>query len=310
MKKLLSVILALIMCCAVNVSADDKINLDLPLVPDDAMVIDGENSEWAWKSAANITLTGENTGTWADMDSEEHILPIDTFLLWGEKGIYVFADVTDNDPVFNGANDCFEISFNPGGLIPKEDKLQGMFFMFWPADEEGNVKCTRHNIDEESLSGIDAYDVDTKYKPTDKGWTIEALIPWHYICDEAREVYINRRLTDNLLADFEHKEGAFITATVCRLNGSEDVQYCAVYRTCTDNYGANFNTDSYNVVLNLGAAITPPESETAESVQTTDGNADNENASLPSSLIVGLCIAAAVLAVVIVVILIKRSKKK
>ncbi len=310
MKKFLSVIFIFIICCTVAVSADGKITLDLPLVPDEVMVIDGENTEWPWESAANITLTKENTGTWADMESEEHILPVDTYIMWSEKGIYVYADITDNDPVFNGANDCFEISFNPGGLIPKEDKLQGMFFMFWPADEEGNVKCTRHNIDEESLSGIDAYDVETKCKPTDKGWTIEALIPWHYICDENREVYINRRLTDNLLADFEHKEGAFLTATVCRLNGDEDLQYCAVYRTCTDNYGANFNTDSYNVVLNLGAEAVAPESETAGITETAPVQNTASGNSFPSFLIIAAVSAAVIVIASFAVIRIKKSKKK
>ena len=309
MKKFLSVIFAFVMCFTVAVSADGKITLDLPLIPDDAVVIDGENTEWPWKSAANVTLTKENTGTWADMDSEEHILAVDTYIMWSEKGIYVYADVTDNDPVFNGANDCFEISFNPGGLIPKEDKLQGMFFMFWPSDGEGNVKCTRHNIDEDSLSGIDAHDVETKYKPTDKGWTIEALIPWHYICDENREVYINRRLTDNLLADFERKEGEFLTATICRLNGDEEWQYCAVYRTCTDNYGGNFNTDSYNVVLNLGATAIAPESETAPAQ--TDSSPDNSSdSSFPSFIIIAAVSAAVIVIAVFTVIRIKKSKKK
>lgn len=308
MKKLLFIISAIMMCLTVTVSADDKINLDLPHIPDNVIVIDGENTEMAWKIASNITLTKENTGTWADMDSEEHILPVDTYLLWSDKGIYVYADVTDNDPVFNGANDCFEISFNPGGLIPKEDKLQGMFFMFWPADEEGNVRCTRHNIDEDSLSGIDAYDVETKYKPTDKGWTIEALIPWHYICDENREVYINRRLTDNLLADFEHKEGAFLAATVCRLNGDEDSQYCAVYRTCTNNYGANFNTDSYNVILNLGAEAVIPESETAPE-QTDSEQSNSSDSSFLSFIIIPAVSAAVIVIAVFVIIRIKKSKK-
>ena len=311
MKKLICIIFALIMCCTVNVSADDKINLDLPLVPDDAMTIDGENKEWTWESAANITLTKENTGTWAGMEDEEHLLPVDAYLMWSEKGIYVFADITDGDPVFNGASDCFEISFNPGGLIPKEDELQGMFFMFWPADEEGNVKCTRHNIDYDSQSGIEAYDVTTKYKPTEKGWTIEALIPWHYICDEAREVYVNRRFTDNLLADFEHKEGDFLTATVCRLNGDEETQYCAVYRTCTDNIGSNFYTDSYNVVLNLASAVEAPESETEAPVQTAEPDPEpSDNASSSSLVIIASAAAAAVILIVIIVILLKKSKKK
>ncbi len=306
MKKFLSIIFALVMCFSVSVSASDKIELDLPLIPDDAMTVDGENSEWTWEKAANITLTKENTGMWADMESEEHLLPVDTYIMWSEKGIYVYADVTDNDPVFNGENDCFEISFNPGGLIPKEDELQGMFFMFWPADDNGNVRCTRHNIDYESLSGIDAYDVEAKYKPTDKGWTIEALIPWHYICDENREVYVNRRLTDNLLADFEYKEGAFLTATVCRLNGDEETQYCAVYRTCTDNKGWNFNTDSYNVVLNLGGAVTPPETETQAPVTEEQ---DNTQRTAFSALPFIIAAVGVVLAVTVVIIIVKRKKK-
>ena len=309
MKKLISFVCALVIFCAINVSADDTINLELPFT-DYEITVDGENDEEIWEYAANILLTKENTGTWAGMDSEEHILPIDTYLLWSDKGIYVFADVTDNDPVFNGANDCFEISFNPGGIIPKEDKLQGMFFMFWPSDEDGNVRCTRHNIDRESMSGIDAYDVVTKYKPTETGWTIEALIPWHYICDESREVYVNRRLTDNLLADFEHKEGEFLTATVCRLNGDEGTQYCGVYRTCTDNIGENFNTDSYNVVLNLSAPAEIPESETAAPDSDTvqiDGEDTDSPASALTISFAGI-LAVGIIAVIIGVVIEKDKK--
>lgn len=315
MKKLLSIICALVMCMTVNVSADSTIDLDLQFTSEE-IIIDGENTENDWKTAANITLTKENTGTWAGMDAEEHILPVDTYLMWNNEGIYVFADVTDSDPVFDGARDCFEISFNPGGLIPKEDELQGMFFMFWPYGEGGNVRCTRHNIDEETKHGIEAYDVEAKYKPTEKGWTIEALIPWHYICDEAREVYVHRRKTDNLLADFEHKEGEFLTATICRLNGNAEKQYSAVYRTCTDNIGENFYTDSYNVVLNLKGAPKVEEStsfvdtavpnDTAADIN-SQGDSENSDNSITTIIIIAAVVAA--VAVAALIILRKKSKK-
>ena len=306
MKKFIAIICLVFTLLSLAVSASGTTELDLPCVPSDITVnIDGKNSEAVWEKAAKISLTKDNTGTWAGMESLENILPLDAFFMWSDDGIYVFADIKDNNPVFDGAHDCFEVAFNPGGIIPKEDKLQGMFFMFWPFDED-SVKCTRHNMSIETQAGVEAYDVQAKYQMTDGGWTMEALIPWHYICDETRPVYVNKRKTEPLLANFEHKEGAFLTATVCRLNGDEENQYLAVYRTCTDNIGSNFNTDSYNVKMTLGKEIILPKTDT----QTQTDSVTSKNGENGSTLIIAISVIAAlaVISAVVTVILKKRKR--
>ncbi len=311
MKKFIAIICLMFTLTSLFVSASDTTELDLPCIPSDFTVnIDGKNSEAVWEKAAKITLTKDNTGTWAGMDSQEDILPLDAFFMWSNDGIYVFADIKDNNPVFDGVHDCFEVAFNPGGIIPKEDELQGMFFMFWPFDED-SVKCTRHNMSKETQAGVEAHDVQAKYKETDGGWTMEALIPWYYICDETRPVYVNRRKTETLLKNFEHNEGAFLTATVCRLNGDEENQYLAVYRTCTDNNGSNFNTDSYNIKMTLGKEIAIPETNTqaqthapiTDSVQSTS-KGSNSTAVIAISAVAAVVVIAAVAGV----ILKKRNK--
>lgn len=309
MKKIITVICLISVFSTLLVSAAADFELDLPCVPSEISVnIDGDNSEDVWKEAAGISLTKENTGTWANMDNQDDILPVDAYFMWCEDGIYVFADVKDNNPVYDGANDCFEVSFNPGGIIPKEDDLQGMFFMFWPFDDD-SVKCTRHNMSEETKGGEIAHDVQAKHKKTDDGWTIEALIPWHYICDETREVYVNKRKTEPLLADFDIKEGAFLTATVCRLNGDEDTQYLAVYRTCTDNIGHNFNTDSYNVKMNLGKELPVPQTDAVTESSTDTEVQNNEgNDGISATTVIVVIVAIVAVLTVVAIVLIKKRK--
>ncbi len=313
MKKFAVLLMLFALCLPISAfadTADGVINCDLPKTSDIQMTVDASNDEAQWKSAGKITLTKENTGTWSGMADEAHILPIDVYLLWGKDGIYVYANVTDIDPTFNGVSDCFEISFNPGGLIPKEDELQGMFFMFFP-NEDGTVKCTRHNINRDTLSGIEAYDVESAYKQTETGWAIEAMIPWHYICDPERQVYVGKRSTRPLLRTFVAEEGAFLDVTLCCLNGDAETIYHAVYRTCTDNIGSNFNTDSYNVRLNLSKPLplAPSKTETAEitssETDNTNKNKDDSVSFLPFILIP----AALVIAVIVVVILVLKRKK-
>lgn len=317
-KKIAAAFLIALTLCQIPVSADDTIVCDLPMINDTSIIIDGKNDESFWQNAAKVELRQDNTGMWAGMTSQEHYLPVDAYFLWCESGVFVYADVADNDPVYNGANDCFEVSFNPGGLIPKEDELQGMFFMMWPA-EDGEVWCTRHNISEETKAGIEAEDVEARWTQTDDGWAIEALIPWEYICDETRPVYVSKRRTAPLLKDFEVKEGAFLTATVCRLNGDENTQYCAVYRTCTNNDGANFYTDSYNVRFNLGAYIDTPVETAPEatnnntakvetSTDTANDTPSNDTSNTPY-IVLGIVAGCVVLAAVIILIVFLKRKK-
>lgn len=269
-KRIISLFAAFIMLCPVAIYADESddgiIDCDLPKINDSSITIDGKNDEKQWESAAKVELRQDNTGMWAGMISIEHHLPVDAYFMWSESGIYVYADITDNDPVYDGQHDCFEVAFNPGGIIPKEDDLQGMFFMFWPI-QDGVAVCTRHNMSEDTKGGIEAENVIARWTETEKGWTIEGIIPWDYICDPERQVYVRKRKTAPLLRGFEIEEGAFLMATVCRLNGDEETQYCAVYRTCTDNYAENFYTDSYNVRFNLAAAIDPPEESSTGGVE-------------------------------------------
>lgn len=270
-KRILALFAAVLMLCPVAIYADESddgiIDCDLPKINDSSITIDGKNDEKQWESAAKVELRQDNTGMWAGMVSIEHYLPVDAYFMWSKSGVYVYADITDNDPVYDGEHDCFEVAFNPGGIIPKEDDLQGMFFMFWPIDD-GVAVCTRHNMSEDTKGGIEAENVIARWTETEKGWTIEGIIPWDYICDPERPVYVRKRKTAPLLRGFEIEEGAYLMATVCRLNGDEETQYCAVYRTCTDNYAENFYTDSYNVRFNLGSAIDPPEEESSTSSAT------------------------------------------
>ncbi len=274
MKKI-AVIISMLVLLVLSANAagegGEKISITLPYATA-PITVDGKADDNEWNLSASVKLDKENTGTWGNMSEEEHITPVEAYFMWNDNGLYVYADITDNDPDFGTKKDCFEFSLNPGGLIPADDPLEGMFFMCWPdapdGENTGKVTVTRHNIDYESKSGFKS-DIEARYTITEKGWQMEAVVPWEYICPAERVVGSgNRTSKTGVLSKFDRDgDGAYLTATVCYLNGvSGEKNYRAVYRTATGLEAGNFSTSSYNVYMTLG--------ERKESSETTSVKQD------------------------------------
>ena len=100
----------------------------LGIVPEN-LVIDGVFSPGEWDGAVKISLNKDNTGMWADYYDERSRLPLYAYFYYGEHGIYVGADIYDNDVDTVNMHDCFEVAFDPGGFIPDGDRLEGLFFI-------------------------------------------------------------------------------------------------------------------------------------------------------------------------------------
>lgn len=318
MKKIVSILCSLALL-AVTASAagegGERIDITLPFAPV-APTVDGKVDENEWELSASVKLRPENTGTWGNMSEEEHITPVDAYFMWNDKGIYVYADITDNDPSLGGKRDCFEFSFNPGGLIPADDPLEGMFFMCWPevpdGENTGVVTVTRHNIDYESKSGFKS-DIEARYTLTEKGWQMEALVPWEYICPSERAVGSgNRGSKTGVLDKFDvDDDGAYLSATVCYLNGvGGEGNYRAVYRTATGLEASNFSTSSYNVFLTLGERKEAPETEASTDAADTVQNitaADAEKTNTAATIIMIICGAVVVGGIAFIIVYLKKK---
>ena len=223
---------------------------ELKKAPDN-VVIDGVLSEDEWDGAAKILLTKENTGMWANFYDEESRLPLYAYFYYGEQGIYVGADIYDNDVDTENMHDCFEVAFNPGGLIPDGDKLEGLFFTFWLDGDE--ILMKRHNRFDGDEGGSFEEGAVCRYKTTGHGYTVEALIKWEWLTMKDRPVLKTStgKYKTGVLNKFDFSaEGAFTYAIVCYLNGNgaDKNQYRCVYRTVTDpGLAGNFSTATYDI---------------------------------------------------------------
>ena len=243
-----------------------------------SVVIDGVMSDGEWDGAVKISLDKSNTGMWANFYDENSRLPLYAYFFYGEDGIYVGADIYDNDVDTDNMHDCFEVAFNPGGLIPDGDKLEGLFFTFWLKD--GEIVMKRHNRFDGDQVGDFEDGAVCKYAMTDHGYTVETLIKWEWLTMSDRPVLNTETGGDDtgVLDKFDYKaEGAFTYAIVCYLNGNGDdqAQYRCVYRTVTEpELAGNFSTATYDIKFTFAkAGETTAETETETETETEAGTA-------------------------------------
>ena len=231
----------------------------------DGVVIDGVLTAGEWDGAVKISLDRENTGMWANFYDENSRLPLYAYFYYGEDGIYVGADIYDNDVDKKNMHDCFEVAFNPGGLIPDGDKLEGLFFTFWLDGDK--ILMKRHNRFDGDQIGSFEDGALCKYSMTDHGYTVEALIKWEWLTVSDRPVLNSSGAYETGVLDrFDFRaDGAFTYAIVCYLNGNGDdsSQYRCVYRTVTDPaLAGNFSTATYDIKFTFAAKEEQTEAET------------------------------------------------
>ena len=324
MKRILIGILILSFALALPVFAK-VVTLEMTAAPE-AVVIDGVLGEGEWDGAVKVSLEKENTGMWANFYDENSHLPLYAYFYYGEKGIYVGADIYDNDVDTKNMHDCFEVAFNPGGLIPDGDRLEGLFFTFWLKDNE--ILMKRHNRFDGDQAGDFENGAVCKYAMTDRGYTVEALIKWEWLTMSDRPV-LNTKTNEydtGVLDKFDYKaDGAFTCAIVCYLNGNGDdsAQYRCVYRTVTEpELAGNFSTATYDIKFTFAAkeeqtetetetetetgAQTETENVTVTEAETGEVKTEEKNNSTLIIVIIAVC-AAAVIAAVIVIALKKRG---
>ena len=266
MKKAVTLILVLSFVFATAVCAR-SVEYGLKPVPS-SVQIDGVLSEGEWDGAVRIELTKENTGMWANFYDENSRLPLYAYFYYGEDGIYVGADIYDNDVDKKNMHDCFEVAFNPGGLIPDGDSLEGLFFTFWL--EGKNIRMKRHNRFDGDQVGEFEDGAVCKYKTNGHGYTVEALIKWEWLTLPDRPVLDVRsgEYRTGVLDKFDHKaDNAFVYAIVCYLNGNggDKNTYRCVYRTVTDpSLAGNFSTATYDIKFTFEKEEETTAAETTE----------------------------------------------
>lgn len=292
------------------------------------VTIDGVLSPGEWDGAVMISLDKENTGMWANFYDENSRLPLYAYFFYGEEGIFVGADIYDNDVDTEKMHDCFEVAFNPGGLIPDGDRLEGLFFTFWLKGDA--IVMKRHNRFDGDQSGSFEDGAVCKYSATDHGYTVEALIKWEWLTLADRPV-LNKDTggyETGVLDKFDYRaDGAFTYAIVCYLNGNggDSAPYRCVYRTVTDPESAgNFSTATYDVRFTFGkeaetqtdaaadtetGAQTEPDSAPLSPTSDTTSVADaGRGNAKPLFIIIGVC--AVVIAVAAAAVIYKKAKKK
>ena len=289
----------------------------------DGLVIDGALSAGEWDGAVKISLDKENTGMWADFYDENSRLPLYAYFFYGDDGIYVGADIYDNDVDVKNMHDCFEVAFNPGGLIPDGDRLEGLFFTFWL--DGGNIVMKRHNRFKGDEAGQFEDGAVCKYKTTDHGYTVEALIKWEWLTLKDRPVLNTKTggYETGVLDKFDPEEdGAFTYAIVCYLNGNGDdsAPYRCVYRTVTEpGLAGNFSTATYDIKFTFAKpAVTVTEEEETEPatgpVQTvTETEAETGSGKTEdnggSKIIIPVVIGAVVIVAAVIAAVVLRKRK-
>ncbi len=333
MKKLLITVLVLSFALTVSASAK-KSEYGLQYTP--GVEIDGVMSDGEWDGAVKISLDRENTGMWANFYDENSRLPLYAYFLYGDEGIYVAADIYDNDVDTENMHDCFEVAFNPDGLIPDGDSLEGLFFTFWLDGDK--IVMKRHNRFDGDQTGEYEDGAVCRYKTTDHGYTVEALIKWEWLALSDRPVY-NRKTKEyktGVLDKFDHDaDGAYVNAIVCYLNGNgeDDAPYRCVYRTVTEpSRAGNFSTATYDIKFTFEdkpEQTTAAETETVTETETgavteeqtkletekitetdtaSETRAKRRKAALAVAVIIFLIVAA--VTVVTVTVLKKRRQEK
>lgn len=327
MKKAIAAILVLSFALAIFTSAKSS-EYELQIKPD-GVVIDGVMSGGEWDGAVKISLDKENTGMWANFYDEKSRLPLYAYFYYGDDGIYAAADIYDNDVDTENMHDCFELAFNPGGLIPDKDTLEGLFFTFWLDGDK--ILMKRHNRFDGDQTGEFEDDAVCKYAMTDHGYTVETLIKWEWLTLSDRPVLDAKtgKYKTDVLSGFDYSaEGAFTYAIVCYLNGNggDGSPYRCVYRTVTDPaLAGNFSTATYDIKFTFAKAevtVTEPDTEpatepaqTPDTEQTTDNvTTETEQTSAGGGAVkvivpVLICVAAAAAAVAAVVIIKRRRSK-
>lgn len=323
------IIATLILSFALTVAVCAKTTeYELKYAPE-GVVIDGVLSDGEWDGAAVISLEKENTGMWANFYDERSRLPLYAYFFYSDDGIYVGADIYDDDVDTENMHDCFEVAFNPGGLIPDGDYLEGLFFTFWL--EGDDILMKRHNRFDGDQGGEFEDNAVCKYAMTDHGYTVEALIKWEWLTMSDRPV-LNKDTGEydtGVLDKFDYKaEGAFTYAIVCYLNGNgaDSAPYRCVYRTVTDpSLAGNFSTATYDIKFTFAAkeepqteteteVVTETETETETEKETsTDKAAETEAPSDNggnTGLIIALSAAGAVIIAVAAIIIVKKITRK
>lgn len=323
------IIATLILSFALTVAVCAKTTeYELKYAPE-GVVIDGVLSDGEWDGAAVISLEKENTGMWANFYDERSRLPLYACFFYCGDGIYVGADIYDDDIDTENMHDCFEVAFNPGGLIPDGDYLEGLFFTFWL--EGDDILMKRHNRFDGDQGGEFEDNAVCKYAMTDHGYTVEALIKWEWLTMSDRPV-LNKDTGEydtDVLDKFDYKaEGAFTYAIVCYLNGNgaDSAPYRCVYRTVTDpSLAGNFSTATYDIKFTFAAkeepqteteteVVTETETETETEKETsTDKAAETEAPSDNggnTGLIIALSAVGAVMIAVAAIIIVKKITRK
>lgn len=282
MKKIISVIVAAVMLASMIpavVLADDAEaeyvspgKIIVPYTTGDGVTIDGVLAQGEWSETNKIALNETNMVAWIDPPADAPFEPIDFYYSWGDKGLYMAANVLDKtieDGTATASGSLatrFQIALNPQEMISPED-YAGLFFSIVPVVEEGGepvLELHKHNYETSADGGAPLVEAEDGYEgaftftkdgETVIGWSLECIIPWKLIASEDRYADLDYEETLEDLSSFNPKNEdvtkAYITATICYVRcGDHGATNTAALRTCTDGI-IGWNADSYDIYLLL-----------------------------------------------------------
>ena len=230
MKKIISVIVAAVMLASMIpavVLADEGDYVSpgkiiVPYTTGDGVTIDGVLAQGEWSETNKIALNETNMVAWQDPPADAPFEPIDFYYSWGDKGLYMAANVLDKT-IEDGTAAAsgtlatrFQIALNPQEMISPED-YAGLFFSIVPVVEEGSepvLELHKHNYETSADGGgplVEAEDgyegafTFTKDGETVIGWSLECIIPWKLIASEDRYGDLDYEETLEDLSSFNPK---------------------------------------------------------------------------------------------------------
>ena len=251
-------------CMTIMACAEDFVSeVRIPYVEASPM-IDGVAAEGEYPGEA-VVMNRASSETWVGSMSDKTSTL--WYLAWDETGLYVFAEVQDDTPVYRQENshwvgaDCVEIGLNPGAILRRPDD-KGVFFSMG-ATADGRVVVYRHNYDEKILSSeIRGCAVD--HIAGKDRYTVEVCIPWSLILIEADCTKTDTHLNATAVVP---AEDLYMDVVFAVIDAKDDSTIAAAYKLT----GTDFVTGQYVPGMLLGARSEETETDSVSEGVTDPG---------------------------------------
>lgn len=161
------------------------LKVDATRIDDDAITIDGRLDERAWLAVPTLPPLIQVEPRFGAHPTH----PTDVRIAYGDRGIYVAFDCTDNPAHVRGAFSRKD-QLGPSDRVaieidPNNDNTNGFRFALNPSGAQEDAQIVLDDTVEGLWDGV----WRGAARKTDHGWSAEIMIPWSTLRFDAREVY-------------------------------------------------------------------------------------------------------------------------